>query len=436
MSSSTGRTAPFVAALVIFAAGLLVPVRASAYTLKTLYSFCAGGGQCTDGKTPNGIVTDAAGNIYGTTTAGGIRGGQGVVYELVPNADKSAWSYQEIYQFCVTIGCPDGRLPGGRLVIDRHGSLYGTTIFGGANRKKDWSGTVFKLTPNADRSHWDFTSLYSFCSNRRCLDGAAPNVGLSYVGQASGAVYDGHAPLFGIAQIGGGGLRVVVGKYGRGVAFELVTRHGQIAERVIHDFCVQDDACSDGGAPLRELLAGADGTLYGGANGGTGFDGAGVVYSLQKESGHKFNYSILYDFCMTTGCPDGAGPTNLVLGPSGSLLGVAGNGGTGAFCPNDYGCGVVFQLAPNGPGWQQSVLYNFCQQSGCLDGGGPLSLGMDASGNLLGTTLLGGGNASSTAPYGGGVVFSFNGGYSPLYSFCAQTNCADGSIPMDATPDA
>jgi hypothetical protein len=74
----------------------------------------------------------------------------------------------------------------------------------------------------------------------------------------------------------------------------------------------------------------------------------------------------------------------------------------------------VFRLTPSGTGWSEKVLYSFCSQTNCADGAGPeADLIMDGAGNFYGTTL-GGGNASSTGcvfDYGGcGVVFKLNPG--------------------------
>ncbi|HWA91983.1 MAG TPA: choice-of-anchor tandem repeat GloVer-containing protein [Rhizomicrobium sp.] len=407
---------------------------AHAYTYKTLYSFCSGGGNCLDGDIPNAIVMDAAGDIYGTTQLGGKHAHSGVVYALVPNADKSAWTYQLLHSFCPVHGCPTGYSPRGKLVIARDGSLYGTTTVGGANFEKDWSGTIFKVTPNADRSQWDATALYDFCSKLRCRDGATPYAGLTYVGQASGALYNGHAALYGVAQIGGKGSQHF-GGYARGAAFELHTKNGQLVERVIHDFC-DDEGCTDGGAPIGGLLAGADGTLYGGAEGGIGINGSGIVYSLSHTVGSAFPYTILYNFCTTTGCPDGAFPNgDFIFDGSGNVLGTTGGGGTSAFCPfASQGCGTLFTLTPSGVSSALTTLHTFCQQANCADGATPQSnLVLDGSGNLFGAAAYGGNTNATNGP---GVAFELNGSYSLIHEFCQQTDCTDGRSPYGMTMDA
>lgn len=409
---------------------------ASAYTLKTLYSFCSGGGNCLDGDGPNPIIMDAAGNIYGTTTEGGKHGRGGVVYELIPNAEKSAWAYVQLHALCAVHGCLDGRSPRGKLVVDAAGALYGTTTVGGANLAKDWSGTVFKLTPNGDRSHWDVTTLYDFCNLKHCKDGATPYAGLTYVGQASGAPYDGHSPLFGVTELGGSSWQVVGGNIGTGVLFELLTKRGALVERVIHNFCTQS-GCTDGRNPIGGLLADADATLYGATSGGTGINGSGTLYSLSHGTGRSWNHTVLYNFCQTAGYPDGAFPNgDLILDSTGNLLGITGGGGTSAFCPfSSQGCGTVFKLVPDGASSVESVLHTFCQQANCTDGAAPVTgLSMGAGGELFGVT--GSGGNSGTVQFGAGTAFSLNGAFNLVYAFCAQTNCTDGSNPGSIIVDA
>src|SRR5439155_7349667 len=117
-----------------------------------------------------------------------------------------------------------------------------------------------------------------------------------------------------------------------------------------------------------------------------------------------WSYSVLYSFCSQTsqtGCTGGAGPAaGLIMDGAGNLYGTTQNGGS-------LGYGTVFQLAPNGPGWTQSVLYSFCSQTGCIDGYAPSAgLIMDGAGNLYGTTVYGGrqnrGTAYRLAPTGHG----------------------------------
>src|SRR5580692_1049585 len=74
--------------------------------------------------------------------------------------------------------------------------------------------------------------------------------------------------------------------------------------------------------------------------------------------------------------------------------------------------------------WAQTerVLYSFCQQTNCADGDAPFGgVVFDQKGNMYGTTAYGGGALR-------GVVFKVTpkGKETVLYSFCAQANCTDG----------
>jgi uncharacterized repeat protein (TIGR03803 family) len=124
-------------------------------------------GYPTDGTAPyGGVIFDQAGNLYGTTVADGTqcRGGCGTVFELTPGS--GGWTETILYNFCSKTNCPDGSEPRSGVSLDAEGNLYGTTAYGGALIKY---GTVFKLTPNSGGS-WTESVLHSF--DRK--DGANP----------------------------------------------------------------------------------------------------------------------------------------------------------------------------------------------------------------------------------------------------------------------
>lgn len=96
-----------------------------------LYSF---GSHIPDGAHPYaGLVADDMGNLYGTTTAGGTNN-LGTVFELTPSGEETV-----LYSFA---GTPDGSYPYAGLILDKAGNLYGTTTAGGAAG----AGTVYKLS--------------------------------------------------------------------------------------------------------------------------------------------------------------------------------------------------------------------------------------------------------------------------------------------------
>ena len=131
-------------------------------TLTTLHSFCSQTG-CPDGSPPTGLVQAASGDFYGTTMYGGASG-LGTIFRITPSGTLAT-----LYSFvCSQSACPDGTEPSAGLVQATDGNLYGTAN-GGANA----GGTIFKITPSGT-----LTTLYSFCFQTGCTDGAYPSAGL------------------------------------------------------------------------------------------------------------------------------------------------------------------------------------------------------------------------------------------------------------------
>lgn len=93
----------------------------------------------------HGLVADADGNLYGTTETGGSSsrcdGGCGTIFKLTPGGELTT-----LYSF--GNGSRDAWWPRARVTFDAAGNLWGTTFAGGANNR----GTVFKLTPDGQFS--------------------------------------------------------------------------------------------------------------------------------------------------------------------------------------------------------------------------------------------------------------------------------------------
>jgi uncharacterized repeat protein (TIGR03803 family) len=120
-----------------------VPKSASRYatTATILVSF---GVISTDGAGPKaGLIADANGNLFGTTSAGGASG-QGTVFKLAKTASGYANAPTILASFCALTGCTDGSQPQAGLIPDANGNLFGTTEFGGAIANS--VGTVFEVT--------------------------------------------------------------------------------------------------------------------------------------------------------------------------------------------------------------------------------------------------------------------------------------------------
>ena len=125
-----------------------------------------------DGSQPfGGLISDASGNLYGTTSCGGSGGG-GTVFELSPSG--GGWQFTVLYSF--TGSCQWG--PADSLAMDTSGNLYGTTYRDGANTL----GSVFKLTHSG--GGWTYTDLHDFAGG---ADGCEPNGGV--VVDSQGNIY-------------------------------------------------------------------------------------------------------------------------------------------------------------------------------------------------------------------------------------------------------
>ena len=311
---------------------------------------------CMDGgKNPyGGVVLDAHGNLYGTTTSGGSGGfcagdGCGVVFKLSPSG--GGWTETVLYAFHDS---PDGWGAGNAVVFDRAGNLYGTTPDGGANGV----GTVYELVQN--NGQWTENVIYNFTGGD---DGG--------VGSLGPLLIDSFGNIYGVTEIGG--------TFGAGTVFRMRQQSGGGWQfTTLYEFQGQPDA----GFPYGGLTADARGVLYGTTYYG-GEDGQGTVFKLAPGPAiGPFRDSVLYSF---QGAADGGGPlSTLVFDAAGNLYGTTSAGG-------DPGCqcGVAFVLTPDGHGgWQEQVLHTFGIGN---DAEVPIyGLTADGSGNYFGAGALGG----------------------------------------------
>jgi uncharacterized repeat protein (TIGR03803 family) len=382
---------------------------ASAAKLKTLRAFCARA-DCRDGDTrAAGLVMDATGNLYGASENGGAYG-EGAIFQLSKVQETGRWKERVIHSFCKEgfSQCKDGHNPWGSLVLDVNGNLYGNTM---AGPFIDDPSVVFELMPDSDRKKWRVKVLYHFCSRAtqksNCADGDDIfRSGLAYQGQADGVPFDGVSPLYGAA--------AGEGRHSAGVVFQLtpVTGKSKWKERVLYAFCAKQN-CADGERPWGRLVVDHQGNLFGVAG---ELEKPGVAYEMSQTEGH-WQETVLHRFCQEKNCEDGANPNALVIDGQGALLGTTYGGGA-----NDWG--TIFKIVPSGENSAYQVLYSFCSQPDCADGGAPYAgLTVDSSGDLFGPT----GESDEPLP---GTVFRFSQGgtLTTLHQFCTA-DCNDGEFP-------
>jgi len=394
-------------ALLAFAFTMFIlSVSAFAQTESVLYTFTGG----SDGSGPTGsLIFDAAGNLYGTTDAGGVNdgnGGKGVVFELSP-VSGGGWTETALYAFQ---GGTDGEVAVGGVTSDASGNLYGATNYGGAHNL----GTIFELSP-AGGGSWTEKVIYSFAGG---ADGSYPNGGLAF--DAAGNLYGttvlggahNQGTIFELSPTGGGGWTESViltcslasgerptgsvvfdsngnlystasigGSSNAGTVLRLRLVLGVWKAKVIHTFLNG----ADGSEPLAGLVFQSP-RLYGTTQTGGSF-GSGTAFVLVPAAGGTWTNHILHNF---GAFDDGLFPsTPVALNAAGNVFGVTGSGGT-------LGNGMAFELALTGGTWVETNLHNF--NTGTDVGGPEGGVVLDGSGNLYGTGHNGG-------SFGAGAVY-------------------------------
>jgi uncharacterized repeat protein (TIGR03803 family) len=323
----------------------------------TLFNFNGG----SEGGFPNSnLILDSAGNLYGPAD-GGVNGG-GVLFKLSPKGKEKV-----MYNFggCV---CLKPRGPGGGLLMDASGNLYGATSLGGVKGQGPecslyGCGTIFRFDASG-KLH----ILYAFKGE---ADGAYPSGPL---------LQDAEGNLYGAAQNGGDLSCPELPLLGCGTLFK-VAKDGTFT--VLYTFT----GGPDGAGPQSGLIMDNAGNLYGAANvGGSTVCpyGCGTLYKLSKNG----EFTVLYTFLDGANGDGGYPNGSLVRDSKGNFYGTTQGGNTNSLD------GTVFKLNKAGV---MTVLHQF---SGGTDGGKPLSgVIRDPAGNLYGTTY------TSAGFNGPGVVY-------------------------------
>jgi uncharacterized repeat protein (TIGR03803 family) len=396
---------------------------------KVLHSFNSNG---KDGYFPTSrLISDADGNLYGTTQVGGTHCGIGcgTVFELTPTT-KGKWDRRILHSF----SGKDGANPFSALIFDSAGNLYSTTSQGGnlSGCGGVGCGVVFKLSPDAN-GKWTETVLHAFNEKNGAIPyaslvfdtagnlygttgfggdlegqqcgGAKPQRHVPKGVPGCGVVFklspgtngkwtigllhtfngnDGALPYASLILDSGGGLYGTTsqgGTAGWGTVFRLTpAKDGRWTEKVLHNF----DGPTDGGYPFASLLFDTSGTLYGTTAIGGAFR-MGTVFELTPTTKGKWDRRILHSFSGK----DGANPFSaLIFDSAGNLYGTTSQGGNLSGCPG-VGCGVVFKLSPDANGkWSETVLFKFHGKDGAYPSAGLIL--ENAAGNLFGTTVNGG----------------------------------------------
>jgi uncharacterized repeat protein (TIGR03803 family) len=278
---------------------------------RLLYQFRGNfGSRQPDGQDPQApLVTDASGNLYGTTAYGGADE-YGTIFKVTKAGKETV-----LYSFS---NGADGGRPYKGVVRDAFGNLYGAAYTGGNSGCVGGCGTIFELSASGTLS-----TLYTFDG---ASDGGNPYGGL---------VMDAGGNLYGTAQnFGNTSCNKQGGNPGCGTVFRLNGKH---KFKVLHVFA----GSPDGAVPNEALIVDKQGNLYGTTSFGgddtcNGGYACGVVFEIDSHG----KESILHTF--TGGKKDGEVPYGGVTrDASGNLYGTTVSGGIG---PCNGGCGIAFKL--------------------------------------------------------------------------------------------
>jgi uncharacterized repeat protein (TIGR03803 family) len=225
----------------------LSPNSDGTWTKTVIYSSSPSGGYGPAGK----LTFDAAGNLYGTMSQGGLDnyGGSGSVFKLSPDSNGT-WTYSVLYVFK---GGRDGGLPRTGVIFDAAGNLYGTTVYGGYPLciAPTYCGKVFKLTPHSD-GRWTESNIHVFSTAA-----GGPSITFDATGNLYGTTLDGG-----------------FGDYGR--VYKLMPQSGGGWAYTVPRYFYGEPAA----VPVGDLIRDKAGNLYGAAQCVNGYNCYGVIYEI------------------------------------------------------------------------------------------------------------------------------------------------------------
>jgi uncharacterized repeat protein (TIGR03803 family) len=330
-----------VSGLTIFA---LAPTQSHAADLIRLVDFNGA-----NGRSPYaGLIVDASGNLFGTTSRGGPNN-SGTVFEIA----KTAGGYASAATTLASFNGANGAWPFAPVVFDADGNLFGTTDLGGANK----FGTVFEIAKTAG----GYASTPATLVNFNGTNGAYPVAAL---------IVDANGNLFGTTAGGG--------KYNRGTVFEIAKTAGAYAGSPVTLVSFKG---VDGAGPVGGLLADPDGNFFGATSQG-GQNNLGTVFEIAKTpAGYASAPTTLVSFNGTNGARPMA---TLIADADGNLFGTTQDGNPGRQFP----VGTVFEIAKT-PGGYASTPTTLSSFDGTLVGLFRPGVIADANGNLFGVGIGG-----------------------------------------------
>ena len=272
-----------------------------ASTPTTLFDF-----DYTNGAGPEGgLIADANGNLFGTTSLGGAYF-NGTVFEIA----KTSSGYASTPTILVSFDGSNGGNPQAGLIADANGNLFGTTNVGGANEY----GVVFEVAKTSSGYANSPTILFNFDNT----NGAIPQAGL---------IADANGNLFGTTS--GGGAN------GYGVVFEIAKTSSGYATTPTILFNFDN---TNGASPVAGLIIDANGNLFGTTSQGGG-GGDGTVFEIVKSSSvYASTPTTLASF---NGSNGSLPPAGLIADTNGNLFGPTVNGGSN-------NTGTAFEITGSG----------------------------------------------------------------------------------------
>ena len=361
-----------------------------------------------DGNGPTaGLVKDRAGNLYGTTSSGGVGQcfgfGCGTAFQLVPQPD-GAYIKNILHTFPGNRS--DGGYPVGTLAIDAAGNLYGVTEQGGSGPCNTilgaGCGVVYRLSPGVNNT-FSYTILYNFGVGFASDDGNYPNAGV---------VLDSAGNLYGTTQFGGDFFCDC------GIVYQLQPNaQPPWTEHILYTFIGISQGGSDVSFPASSVALDRNGNIFGSTSGGGDVNcnlGCGGVYELIPNGDGTYQEVVLDIF---HGGRDGAQPEGgVIVDGKGDIFGSTEFGGGGTGCNNgDSGCGTIFVLRNTPTGFQRKTIFRFNGSNGYAPSA-DLIFGPNHS--LLGTVQAGGADnfglvfrlTSSPTGWRQAILYEFTGG--------------------------